>query len=430
MRYRVAVEELSGKTLLGYKDRLAKTATEMETSLEIFSTGGIFSLGERRIDNREYFIVLSETFEDKTAAEARQERLRNEYPGRQILVIPVFIRPAEATLTVTAHHRTLLCKDFVSLSVTVTAQAPHMALVAGRPLFLYATSEESVGIVIEEDVEQLLYRILPGEMFVSAPIETLKAQAVAARTDIFMQLGKRHIGDPFHICSEIHCQKLDWREKETAPKFKQAVDTTRGEILLYKDIYVVRAPYSSSCGGHTEAIENVWFSSPREYLRGVWDMPNPPRLDLTRAMDVRKFLEETEGECDIPLNKKFRWKKEIPEKNLDELVAALGVGHVTELRPVNRGVSGRIWKLLVIGDTGEKAVWGELIIRRLLDDMPSSLFVVDHIPEKKVWRFTGAGWGHGVGMCQMGAISLGKRGKKYREILDHYYPGTMVSKIY
>ncbi|HNT28997.1 MAG TPA: stage II sporulation protein SpoIID, partial [bacterium] len=85
-------------------------------------------------------------------------------------------------------------------------------------------------------------------------------------------------------------------------------------------------------------------------------------------------------------------------------------------------------KLLIGGEKGERTVYGELVMRRLLEDLPSSLFVIDH--EKAIWRFKGAGWGHGVGMCQMGAVGLGQKGKKYREILSRYYPGTTVTKIY
>jgi len=430
VRYRLAVEELTGETLAGYKNRLAKIAEEMGMPMELFSVGGIFSIGDRRIDNREYHIVLAETFDDRNMALARQEALRTEYPGRQILVLPVFVRPAESVLVVATEQGALSCKDLVELSPEASFRVEGTEVPVRARRFLYAADEGHIGLVTEEDVESLLYRILPGEMFASAPLETLKAQAVAARTDIFMQLGKRHIGDPFHICSDVHCQKLDWRAPGVAPKFREAVDATRGEILLYKDLYVARAPYSSSCGGHTEAIENVWFSAPKAYLGGVWDSAKPATYDLSRGSDVRKFLADGEGDCAIAINKRFRWQRDITDKKMDELVSSLGVGHVTDIQPLERGVSGRIWKLLFSGEKGERAVWGELSIRKLLDDLPSSLFVVDFDAERKAWRLKGAGWGHGVGMCQMGAIGLGQKGERYRAILLRYYPGTAVAKIY
>ncbi len=430
VRYRIAVEELTGDALAGYKNRLAKTAEEMGMPMELFPIGGIFSIGERRIDNREYYIVLAEVFDDRDKALARQETLRSEYPGRQILLLPVFVRPAESILAAATAQGALSCKDFIEISPESSFRANDMDVPVRTRRFLYAADEGHIGLVTEEDVESLLYRILPGEMFASAPLETLKAQAVAARTDIFMQLGKRHIGDPFHICSDVHCQKLDWRSQGVASKFREAVDSTRGEILLYKDLYVARAPYSSSCGGHTEAIEHVWFSAPKPYLGGVWDSAKPQKYNLSRGSDVRKFLEEGEGDCAIALNKRFRWQRDITVGKMDALVSSLGVGHVTDIRPLERGVSGRIWKLLFTGEKGERAVWGELSIRKLLDELPSSLFVVDFDTERKVWQFKGAGWGHGVGMCQMGAIGLGQKGERYQAILRRYYPGTAVTKIY
>lgn len=427
VRYRVAVEELTKEQLSRYRDILEKTAAELGRPVELFSAGGLFSISDRRIDNREYYVALAGSF-DLAAATAAQEKLREDLPARRILVIPVLVAPSKAMLTVAGPASRIYCDRFVRLTASGPLTVGSFSFPAKSVLFLYASAEGAVGLVAEEDVEKLLYRILPGEMFASAPMETLKAQAVAARSDIFMQLGKRHAADPFHICSEVHCQKLLWDGQKIPQKFVDAVNTTRGEILLYRDLYVARAPYSSSCGGHTESNRAVWFSAEQEYLTGVWDTDALLKLDMTRPTDVRKFLEGKDGECGIALNKRFRWERTFTDKRMDELLASYGVGRILELTPVERGSSGRVWKLLVGGEKGERTVYGELVMRRLLEDLPSSLFVIDH--EKGVWRFKGAGWGHGVGMCQMGAVGLGQKGKKYREILSRYYPGTTVTKIY
>lgn len=427
VRYRVAVEELTKEQLSRYRDILEKTTAELQRPVELFSVGGLFSISDRRIDNREYYVTLAGSF-DLAAATAAQEKLREDFPARRILVIPVLAAPSKATLTVAGSASRISCDRFVRIVASGPVTVGAFSFPAKSVLFLYAAAEGAVGLVAEEDVEKLLYRILPGEMFASAPMETLKAQAVAARSDIFMQLGKRHAADPFHICSEVHCQKLQWDGQKIPQKFVDAVNATRGEILLYRDLYVARAPYSSSCGGHTESNRAVWFSAEQGYLTGVWDTDTPPKLDLTRPTDVRKFLEGKDGECGIALNKRFRWERTFTDQRMDELCASYGVGKILELTPVERGSSGRVWKLLIGGEKGERAVYGELVMRRLFDDLPSSLFVIDH--EKGVWRFKGAGWGHGVGMCQMGAAGLGQKGKKYREILSRYYPGTTVTKIY
>ncbi len=427
VRYRVAVEELTKGQLARYRDILEKTSAELGKPVELFSVGGLFSISDRRIDNREYYVTLAGAF-DLAAATAAQEKLREDLPARRILVIPVLTAPSKATLSVGGPASRISCDRFVRVTASAPLKVGSFSFPAKSVLFLYASAEGAIGLVAEEDVEKLLYRILPGEMFASAPLETLKAQAVAARSDIFMQLGKRHAADPFHICSEVHCQKLQWGDQKIPQKFVDAVDATRGEILLYRDLYVARAPYSSSCGGHTESNRAVWFSAEQEYLTGVWDADIPTKLDLTRATDVRKFLEGKDGDCGITLNKRFRWERTFTDQRMDELLASYGVGHILELTPVERGSSGRVWKLLIGGEKGERTVYGELVMRRLLEDLPSSLFVIDH--EKAIWRFKGAGWGHGVGMCQMGAVGLGQKGKKYREILSRYYPGTTVTKIY
>ncbi|MHB1846182.1 MAG: SpoIID/LytB domain-containing protein, partial [Deltaproteobacteria bacterium] len=129
-----------------------------------------------------------------------------------------------------------------------------------------------------------------------------------------------------------------------------------------------------------------------------------------------------------PANAKYRWTKRFEGAEVDALVASLGVGHERRLVPRERGVSGRAAALRVVGDGGTAELRGELVIRKRFNNLPSSAFVVD--PDGAAFVFRGAGWGHGVGMCQTGAIGRALRGQGYRDILRHYFNGAEVSKIY
>lgn len=427
MVYRVSLEEMPPEKLKDYKSIRDDWAKETGEELEIFTVGGVFSINDKKIDNREYYIVLKKLFTKEEAEKARTA-LSEKYPDRSITIQAVLMKASSSVITVETKSGKSKCGSFIKVKYSDLLKANGTSYKDTGDIFISSKSSGTLNLFIEDSVEKLIYRILPGELFISAPLEALKAQAVAARTDIFMQLGRRHIGEPFHICSEVHCQKIKWDEKAQAKKFVQAVDATKGEVILYKGLYVARAPYSSSAGGHTENIKFVWFSAEKPYLQGVWDGEEQLNLDMTKDDDAKKFIESDYGEDKIDINKRFRWEKKIANEKIDGLLGGLGIGHLKEIKPLKRGVSGRIYKILFIGDKSEQVIYGELKIRRLLDNMNSSLFVVEKSGDE--WVFKGAGWGHGVGMSQMGAISLGRKGKDYKYILKRYYPDTKAEKIY
>ncbi len=426
--YFVALEELSRSSLKIYKERASFWAEALSSEVEIFTTGAVFSINSSKIDNREYFVVLKGAKDLQTAGKFLGN-LQQKFPEASITLKQVLEKEPESTLVVNTGKKEYLCSNVVTIKNDEKSyKFDGEEFKNTSSFFITADSGNTLNLATEESVETILYRILPGEMFLSAPLETLKSQAVAARTDIFMQLGKRHISEPFHICSEVHCQKIKWEEKTINPKFIQAVDQTRGEIILYSGLYVARAPYSSSCGGHTEDIRNVWFTAEKEYLRGVWDMEEFPELDLTKEENIEQLF-KLEGAADnIKINSKFRWSKTISVKDMNNLTKKLKIGEIKAIKPIKRGVSGRIYVLEIEGVSGKTTIYGELNIRKLLDNLNSSLFILSKNESGFVFR--GAGWGHGVGLCQMGAIGLGQIGKDYKYILERYYPETVSTKIY
>lgn len=293
------------------------------------------------------------------------------------------------------------------------------------------TGKLAVVNVIE--LEELLRGIVPAETFATAPLEALKAQAVTARSNIIAKLATRHFLDPFHICSEQHCQVYVGAGKETAAT-DEAIMATRGMVLV-SDGRLVDAVYSSTCGGSSEANWAVWEQLPADSLQHQSDLKGGPVvLDSEEA--VRKFVNSDPDSFCRPENRKpgandrYRWRKKFTFSQLDGLVAQKYpmVGHVTALEVTRRGPGGRMINLHITGTSGTADVGPELTVRRLLNNLRSGLFVVEK--QADGWLFTGAGWGHGVGMCQTGAIGRAKAGHTFEQILRHYYSGASISKLY
>ncbi|MFO7735928.1 MAG: SpoIID/LytB domain-containing protein [bacterium] len=428
VHYRISLRELSRKELPAYSNIIKKLSEKSGLQLELFVHGGIFSIRGKKIDNRQYYLVLKQTFNVEKVS-GIINKLRKKFPENNILSIPVMLKSAKWEIVIENGEKNVICKDILTFYPDKHFSIGKKTFPSAHNIYFIPRNNAKIALVVEEDIENIIPRILPGEMFASAPLETLKAQAVAARSDIFLQLGKRHTTDPWHICSEVHCQKVLWNNESINHRFHTATEKTKGMILLYNDKFVARAPYCSTSGGHTEDIRNVWFTAEVPYLKGVWDGEKDLELDLTVRKDIETFLKTDYGEDNIPLNKRHRWKKQIKNNDFQALLSGLGIGKIEKLIPEKRGVSGRIYVLTIKGSKGSKTVYGELNIRRLLDNMYSSLFI-DSRKKNGDWVFRGAGWGHGVGMSQMGAISLGKKGKNFRFILKRYYPGTETTTLY
>jgi SpoIID/LytB domain protein len=305
-------------------------------------------------------------------------------------------------------------------------------------IYVTLAGDGTLAVVNALPEDQLLAGIVPSEIFPDAPAEALKAQAVAARVELLAKVGTRHFLDPFLLCSTQHCQVYGGVKPED-PRTTRAVADTRGQVLL-RDGGLIEAYYSASCGGFGESNENVWGTPPDPSLRGRLDALGADAAALRPFAsgitndNVQAFLDGGAEHTFCGRTKyargRSRWSASLDDAELDRLVAAEypGVGHVTSLTAVRRGVSGRIVELAVGGERGQATVPGELHIRRLLGGLRSSLFVVRH--EAGAWSISGAGFGHGVGLCQTGAIGMAEGGASYPKILEHYFPGSRLSKLY
>lgn len=307
-------------------------------------------------------------------------------------------------------------------------------------------------VVNELPIEEYLKGVVPSEMPSRFPLEALKAQAVAARVEALAKRGLRHPNDPYDLCDDVHCQVFSGKTRETAAT-NRAVSSTKGIVMVYRN-NLVHAFYSAVCGGHTEDNENVWFMKALPYLRGRLDVGKPIRLRLSTALQnensLKKWidakpnvfcntLKENIPDYLLYSQKYFRWKFEIDRGELQKIIEGKtgeSFGDLIDIIPKRRGVSGRLIEIEVIGSKKKFTITGELNIRQSLSKttLYSACFYVEKkgkhggLPEKFI--FKGAGWGHGVGMCQVGAAVMARLGYKFDRILKHYYKGITLERVY
>jgi len=305
-------------------------------------------------------------------------------------------------------------------------------------LYFAIDREGRLAVGNEVGAEELLAGLVPAELYPSAPDDALRAQAVTARNEVLAKVGTRHLADPYLLCDDVHCQVYPGAAGETS-RTTAAVEATRGETL-FLDGRLVDAVYSASCGGSAEDNDAVWHTPPDRALRHRMDLRGAPAGgDLTTRTGLSRFLEAgvQDAFCRRTSmgHKHFRWDRRLSRTELTRLAALHEpIGAVDDLRVLARAPGGRATELELVGDAGRLTVRGELAIRRLLGGLKSALFVIE--PDRDASgrldsvRFVGGGYGHGVGMCQTGAIGRAEAGQGYREILRHYYGGAVVRRIY
>ena len=298
-------------------------------------------------------------------------------------------------------------------------------------------------------VEQYLASVISSEMKATAGVELLKAHAVISRSWLLAQIRRREDKEKrdgffsfikkddeiirwydredhtiFDVCADDHCQRYQGITKQTSNAVEQALKATRGRILCYGD-EICDARFSKCCGGVTEEFQYCWEDTPKPYLVSVKD-------PFCNTND-KEVLSQVLNDYDLETNDFYRWTKEYTTEELSRLVNEKlkdDFGTITDLIPLERGKSDRIWKLRIVGTKKTLTIGKELEVRRALSEthLYSSAFEVEKTPTG--FRLHGRGWGHGVGLCQIGAAVMGQKGYKYDEILLHYYRGAEIKKIY
>ncbi len=293
------------------------------------------------------------------------------------------------------------------------------------------------------DVEDYLLSVLPSEIGKNAPKEAYKAQAVVARTEALSSAG-RHAGTGWDICDSTHCQVFKGLYGQAPNQdIRAAVNETEGMVLFYGGSMVRTASFHSACGGWTESSQDIWGSA-LPHLSNVGDRVKAGTMpDLKDEATLRKYI-ETENKSDLCYGANgYRWKATVDlkavEAELERMIksgAALpytNSGGGAGLRVAKRTSRGAALEFIVPYSSCEYIIKGELNIRKLLGGstvVKSGVFVI--LPPSKPGKveLIGAGYGHGVGMCQEGAQALAKLGRGYIEILAFYYKGSSVNRIY
>jgi peptidoglycan hydrolase-like amidase len=308
-----------------------------------------------------------------------------------------------------------------------------------------------LAVVNELDVDAYLRGVLPSELDSGFPPEAQRAVAVAVRSMVLSMRGLRHVTEDWHFCAAGHCFQYSGltRSREAT---EAAVRDTAGEVLLIKD-ELCDAVSHACCGGHGESKENIWSTPGETVLNGKPDLPGrrARKPSLTEEGPVREWILNPPENCLCRVTrsaypallersrKGFRWKEVFSRTELEQIVlrkTGVDLGTLFEIVPVRRGVSGRIIELELIGSRRNLRLQKELKIREALasDRLSSSAFVVhaekDDEGQPQRFTITGAGHGHGCGLCQVGAGALAESGLDYRDILEHYFPGTTLRRVY
>lgn len=348
----------------------------------------------------------------------------------------------------------------------------------------FVVESDKIVAINELPVEKYLESVISSEMSATSSLELLKAHAVISRSWLLAQMKKRReVAESgnnffsftkkedmlirwydredhtlFDVCADDHCQRYQGITKETSPHVAEAIRQTKGQILMDGD-EICDARFSKCCGGITEEFQYCWEDMPKTYLTAVRDIAlgvehtlpnltneeeaekwirfNPPAFCNTQD---KKILSEVLNDYDQETVNFYRWKETLSQEKLQQLIAdklKMDLGAILDMKAVERGKSGRISKLQIIGTEKIFTIGKELEIRRTLSDshLLSSAFVVDKydkdeqgVPQR--FELIGAGWGHGVGLCQIGAAVMGEQGYHYDAILLHYYQGAEIKKLY
>ena len=355
----------------------------------------------------------------------------------------------------------------------------------------FVVESDKICAINELPVERYLESVISSEMSATSSLELLKAHAVISRSWLLAQMKKRReVAESgnnffsfvkkddrlirwydredhtiFDVCADDHCQRYQGITKETSPHVAEAIRQTKGQILMDGDD-ICDARFSKCCCGVTEEFQYCWEDTPKNYLSSVRDIiqgvksvgsaaPAPlPSLQDEAAADAwirsnppafcnttdKKILSQVLNDYDQETADFYRWKVTLTQEKLKQLLdekLKMNFGDILDLQAEERGKSGRISKLRIVGTEKTFVIGKELEIRRALSDthLYSSAFVVDRcdIDEKGVpqrFDIIGAGWGHGVGLCQIGAAVMGEEGFDYDAILLHYYQGAEIKKVY
>lgn len=406
-----------------------------------------------------YRVYLADTFQTDSSARAFREKLKNHL---DTFIVREMVKPASGQFILKNITKKLqyeldapiqVMGSSVQIKDIPVGKGFHWEKLEDRtypPVMEFTLDTQGkLAAVNVIPLELYVEGVLPYEMPSGFPESALKAQAVCIRSKVLALKGLVHSEDPFDFCAEVHCQVYGGLDRRNF-LVSRAVRKTHGEVL-YHEGRILDAVYSAVCGGHTDNVEEIWNTSPKVHLKSKVDGPSSLKRyePLDQEENVRKWiLEAPHAYCNTQngqwpnafayTQKYFRWEVRVSQEELKtqlEKTTGKSLGWIREIVPLKRTKSGRITKLKIVGTERDTVLEGELTIRRALspNTLWSSCFIVipqvtNGIPQSFILK--GAGWGHGVGMCQTGAGVLAFCGKSYKKILKFYYPNVEIKRLY
>ncbi len=379
------------------------------------------------------------------------------------------------TIMLSAHNKATFTVSDVKIGIDFHWQRSQEQSFRGN-LFLSVASDSSFNLINEIALEDYLASVVSSEMSAEAPLEFLKAQAVTARSWLVAMLERKKMSGVlpeakqtkegeiivwhdvndhkgFDVCADDHCQRYQGITRIISENVRAAIETTRG-LFLVSGGDICDARYYKSCGGQTEIFSTAWEDKSPDYLRSVTDniQQHPPIKSEKEAKGwlnsrPQAYCNTTDKELlgkilpafDQETLAFYRWQVIYSRQELEDIIrkkSGIDFGELQNLIALSRGPSGRIYKLRIEGSRRTVIVGKELEIRRWLSQshLLSSAFVVSktNAADGSVESFTltGGGWGHGVGLCQIGAAFMAAKGFKAQEILAHYFTGASLQKLY
>ncbi len=343
-------------------------------------------------------------------------------------------------------------------------------------LRVIAEGDDRLTVINDVPLETYITSVICSEMNASSPPTAVRSHAIISRSWLLAQLSQAsepaapapvaaspHIGwtereahQRFDVCADDHCQRYQGVNRTAVPEVAAAIADTRGLVLAHDDA-VCDARFSKCCGGIVEEYATAWGDETIPYLTALADAPDPglPQPPLTDEAAFRAFVDSPApdyycncndeavlglvlNDYDVTTRDFFRWRVRLTAPEAAELLSSklgIDVGRIVALEPVERGPSGRLMRLRIVGRDGSVEIGKELQIRKALSPshLYSSAFYVEaEGPEEQpeAFKLVGAGWGHGVGLCQIGAAVMACRGIGFEDILSHYYPHTELTRLY
>lgn len=345
----------------------------------------------------------------------------------------------------------------------------------------FAIEGTAMWAINELPVERYLESVISSEMSATSSLRLLEAHAVISRSWLLAQIENRRSAKTeqtslyscitgkdkmikwydrqdhtlFDVCADDHCQRYQGITKETSPHVAVAIQHTRGQVLM-SEAKICDARFSKCCGGAMEEFQYCWEDSPKPYLKAIGDTPEKTIPDLTVEANAEEWirtspdsfcnttdkniLSQVLNDYDQETTDFYRWRVDYTQEEISQLINSklnIDFGQIMDLIPIERGKSARLCQLKIVGTKQTLTIGKELEIRRALSPshLYSSAFVVDKedvnaegIPA--LFHIIGCGWGHGVGLCQIGAAVMGEKGYNYDQILAHYYPGADLKELY